>query len=113
MLHQRTHPNLDVPGCFSCRIATVNVAPSATPSRHPEAASVKAREERWAKDLPAYKRLRQNGLQPRSTEGAARLEALAESPAQVELGLVNVPQSHRSQVDELPVASAETMGGAA
>lgn len=25
VLHQRTHPGLDVPGCFGCRVASVAV----------------------------------------------------------------------------------------
>jgi hypothetical protein len=31
-------------------------------------------EDRWAVDLPAYKRMRMNGMQPPQTEGAAALE---------------------------------------
>lgn len=34
--------------------------------------------------MPAYKRLRQEGLQPRSIDGAARLESTATTEAQVE-----------------------------
>lgn len=34
--------------------------------------------------MPAYKRLRQEGLQPRSIDGAARLESTAKTEAQVE-----------------------------
>jgi hypothetical protein len=96
-----------VPGCWACKVASVNLAPSAMPSRAPEAADVKAREARWEKDRPAYKRLRENGQQPRCIDGCAELEAKAVSPADIELGLTNVPASHRSQVDDVVALNRE------
>jgi len=36
------------------------------------------------KDVEAYRRLRKNGLQPKSVKGAARLEARADSKWEVE-----------------------------
>jgi hypothetical protein len=47
-------------------------------------AETNQRAKNWDKDMPAYKRLRQNGLQPRNIDGAAALEARAETAAQVE-----------------------------
>jgi hypothetical protein len=46
----------------------------------------KAREKRLERDLPAYKRLRQDGLHPRSVKGSARLEATANSSTMIERG---------------------------
>ena len=39
------------------------------------------------KDVAAYKRLRKDGLQPKSTKGAARLEQTASSRWEVETGM--------------------------
>jgi hypothetical protein len=38
--------------------------------------------------MPAYKRLRQDGLQPKTIEGAANLEKKAKEAWQVETGMV-------------------------
>jgi len=46
------------------------------------------RERRLARDLDAYRRLRREGLQPPSTDGAARLEAEAVTKAEIETGVV-------------------------
>lgn len=87
MLHARTHP-VPVDGCYGCKLMQVSIAPSAMPFRHPEAAGSVAMEGRWDKDMPAYKRLRRDGLQPPHIDGCAELEAKAETPTQVQTGLV-------------------------
>jgi hypothetical protein len=87
MLHARIHPTLDVPGCFGCRVASVSFAPSAMPSRHAQAVEANEREARWNRDLPAYKRLVESGLQPRQIDGAHRLEATATERHQIEGGI--------------------------
>jgi putative FmdB family regulatory protein len=38
---------------------------------------VNAVERQWDRDMPAYKRLRDSGIQPRGIDGADRLEATA------------------------------------
>lgn len=43
-------------------------------------------ESRWAKDMPAYQRLRANGLQPPHIEGCAKLESTANSQLEIEMG---------------------------
>lgn len=79
--------------CFACRISTVNFSAKATPTRRPEAVATVDRESRWDADMPAYRRLRANGLQPRSIDGAARLEAKASDQMEVEYGnLLTKPQ---------------------
>jgi hypothetical protein len=85
--HRETHPTF-IDGCFACRISTVAIAPSATPSRHPEAAFHTQRESRWDKDMGAYKRLRANGVQPPRIDGAAVLESQAAHRSQIEMGQV-------------------------
>lgn len=87
ILHQRTHPNLDVADCFGCRAASVAVAASATPTRSAgtaRAAQVNATEKQWARDMDAYARLRRDGLQPVQIDGCARVEKQAEHRVQIE-----------------------------
>ena len=88
MKHRETHPELNVEGCFACRIAGVAFASSAMPSRRNHAASVNATEKRWSKDMDAYKRLRRDGLQPASVDGASNLEKKAEHRSQIETGIL-------------------------
>jgi hypothetical protein len=86
--HRETHPNLDVEGCFGCRIANVRVAPNHTTTGGERAAQINATEARWQKDMPAYKRLRADGLQPKTVDGAANVEKKAKEAWQVETGMV-------------------------
>lgn len=87
--HQETHPTLDVEGCFGCKIAGLSVAASATPSRKggARAATINKKDKVLEKDLDAYKRLRQEGMQPPSIDGSAIAEKRAEHKWQVETGL--------------------------
>ena len=90
-----------VDGCFACKIRSINIAPSATPSRRggSEAATNKATEQRWEQDHPAYRRLRANGLQPRSLDGAAELESRAVDRFEIEMGHL-VPKEQHAEVRE-------------
>lgn len=81
MIHRQTHPDLDVEGCFACKIANTSIAGSALGNA--DSAARNLIEKHWSKDHDAYKRLRANGVQPRSSEGAARLEATANTVADV------------------------------
>ena len=84
MKHQETHPNLDVEGCFGCRVAGVSFGSNSTTSRGAKVAEINQRAKNWDKDMPAYKRLRQQGYQPKNIDGAAKLEATASTVAEVE-----------------------------
>jgi hypothetical protein len=84
MKHAERHPSLDVEGCFGCKVAGVSFGSNSTTTRGAVVAETNQRAKNWDKDMPAYKRLRQNGLQPRNIDGAAALEARAETAAQVE-----------------------------
>lgn len=78
-------------GCcdtFAEHIRSISIAPSAMPSRHAHAAAAKQAGKEWEKDLPAYKRLVEAGLQPKSTAGTHVLEAKAALPVEVETGIV-------------------------
>lgn len=82
--HREVHPNLDVDGCFGCKVAGVRMGSNSTTTRGARVSEVNNRARRWDKDMPAYKRLRQQGYQPRNIDGCARLEATASTAAQIE-----------------------------
>ncbi len=89
MKHQEKHPSLDVPGCFGCKVASVTFPASVTPTRSAGASHAKwvnDTEAQWHKDMPAYKRLVQDGLQPPKIDGCAELEQRATSRTQIEAG---------------------------
>jgi hypothetical protein len=88
MKHQETHPNLDVEGCFGCRVSGVRMGMNTTTTRGAKVAEVNTTERNWNKDMPAYKRLRANGLQPKKIDGAARVEKRAQEGWQVETGIL-------------------------
>lgn len=87
--HQEKHPDLDVEGCFGCKVAGVSFGANASTTQGAKVAEINQRAKNWDKDMPAYKRLRQNGLQPKSIDGAAAVESRATTAAQVE-GRVDV-----------------------
>ena len=88
--HQETHPNLDVEGCFGCKIAYVGIVADAITSRGCKArvAKINYKDRVLDKDLDAYQRLRRNGVQPRKIDGAAKVEKRAEEKWQVETGIL-------------------------
>lgn len=88
MLHQRTHPNLNVEGCFACKVAGVTFGAAAMPTRKPYEHRTIEKERQLDRDLDAYHRLRLDGVQPGKIDGSARVEAKAEEVYQVETGLV-------------------------
>ena len=88
MKHRETHPNLDVEGCFGCRIAHFNVSAEALPTRKPGSKRIIEKERVLHKDLDAYHRLRQDGQQPKRIDGAAIVEKRAEENWQVATGIV-------------------------
>jgi hypothetical protein len=86
-LHQRTHPQ-HVDGCYACKLTAVNIAPSVMSSSRggARAAQVKATEKQWDKDMAAYKRMRDDGLQPHDLDGAAAWEQSDASKFEIEAG---------------------------
>lgn len=57
-----------------------------------EANATRQMSKAWEKDLPAYKRLRDDGLRPAATEGAAELERRATCEEHVTTGLTHVSE---------------------
>ena len=88
MKHRETHPNLDVENCFGCRITGVAFAASSMPSRKIDNNRIEATERQWSKDMDAYKRLKQDGLQPAKIDGAREIEQKADHPSQVVTGIL-------------------------
>lgn len=62
------------------------LALAATPSRSKDAHATVAREQRWDKDMPAYRDLRRQGTQPPRIDGCAELAARAETRTEIEDG---------------------------
>lgn len=79
---------------------SITISASATPTRKVEVARIDAKERQWDRDMPAYKRLRKEGLQPKSIDGSAKFEQRAETAGEVESGtLLNKRQ--RKQLREV------------
>ena len=74
------------PDCFGCKIQTISIAGSAMPTRS-EAGRVEAETTRMHADVAAYKRLRKDGLQPKTVKGSAKLEKTAGSKWEIETGM--------------------------
>lgn len=79
--HTRIHPEY-VEGCFGCKVATVFVGSVSDVVRETSAMA-----RRWDKDMPAYKRLRADGHQPRRIDGCHELEATAKDPITIATGI--------------------------
>jgi len=73
------------PDCFGCKIQSVSLAPSATPTRS-NAGVINFETKKSHADVAAYKRLRKDGVQPKSVKGSAELEARATSKWEIETG---------------------------
>jgi hypothetical protein len=54
---------------------------------------VTEKERKWELDMPAYKRLRQNGLQPKKIDGSYVIERSAKDAREVELGRPLSPET--------------------
>lgn len=65
-LHRRTHPT-EVIGCWGCKALTVQFGSI-------EGSVMRQRDRTFDADQEAYRRLRRDGLQPHSPEGAADVE---------------------------------------
>lgn len=83
MKHREVHPT-DVEGCFGCKVLGVRMGANTTTSRGARVEEINQRERGWNRDMPAYKRLRKQGLQPRQIDGAAVLEKHANERWQIE-----------------------------
>lgn len=77
--------------CFARKLRTVQFGgPKAPQSRM---------EDRWDRDMPAYQRLRNSGLQPPKIDGCYQLEQRAHSQLEIEMGHL-IDRSIMPQVTE-------------
>lgn len=84
-IHQRqVHPTY-VDDCFMCKVSSVQLS-TGDANSDPKYKEVAAREKRWDRDMPAYKRLRDQGLQPKQIDGSADLERDASTRFEIESG---------------------------
>jgi len=95
---------MDCGRCFKCRegtgcIRAVSFAPSAMPNRHPGAVAGVAKDKTWEADMPAYQRLRRNGVQPKRIDDSAALETRANDQFEVEMAQI-IPKHLKSQVKD-------------
>lgn len=101
------------PNCYPCKLASVSFAASAMPTRHPEAARTAVSDKKLDADLAAYRRLRRNGEQPRSTRGAAELESRASEHFEIATGRPIADPTLRRHAkaifEEMPRPSAKPM----
>lgn len=91
-LHARTHPGLDVPGCFGCKAAGIDFSAGATPFRKASTVHKVDDDKRVERDGAAYRRLVKEGLQPPRVwsdgklPGAAQIEQHARTADEVTVG---------------------------
>lgn len=85
-LHARTHPSLNVEGCFGCKVTGIQVSADAMPFRKARTAGANRDERQAHKDHAAYRRLRKEGLQPPTFVGAHMMERDSRTKDEVEAG---------------------------
>ena len=86
--------------CFRCKALTISISAHALETKGKPVVAIDKKEGGWKVDIPAYRRLRKQGLQPKSIDGSARIEARAETKAEVELGKIIEDKGLRDSVDE-------------
>lgn len=88
-IHADTVREIPCPECSRVAVlhlASPAIAADALPNKLHGVRATNATEARWDKDMPAYKRLRRDGLQPKHIDGSAAAEARAEHPLEIEMG---------------------------
>ena len=93
--------------CFGCKVASISIPASAMPTRKGSTGDQVAHEKRLERDLPAYARLRKEGLQPKSTVGAGDIEAGARSRFEVESGRLISDDKIVSKIDQVQAQMKE------
>ena len=84
--------NLQTYDCDVCGVeaslvfSSPAIAADALPNKKHGVRAIDATERGWDKDMPAYKRLREQGYQPRHVDGAAMAEAEANHPLEIAMG---------------------------
>jgi putative FmdB family regulatory protein len=77
-----------------------NISATAMPNRGRAVVSVDETERRWDRDHAAYKRLVRDGCQPKALDGAADLEAKANSRLEIRRGRLYDNQALKEAADQ-------------
>lgn len=77
-----------------------HLAAAATPNRTSGVVAANNREVQWSRDRDAYKRLRDDGLQPPTVSDCAELESLARTRAEVETKTIYETKHPDARVNE-------------
>ena len=94
--HSQDHRQ-PVEGCYLCKLRSVSISPAAMPTRQDVRYSATDNLEKgWQKDIPAYKRLVADGLQPARVDGCAEIEAQAKTKTEVEEGTIYTPEQRKT-----------------
>ena len=86
-------------GCFKRKLRTIQFSNVEPPTE-------RVIEKRMDRDLPAYARLRAQGLQPRTTRHCAELETRAQSQVEIEMGKLIAPDLLRKHGSEIAEGTA-------
>lgn len=102
---ERTHPQY-VDGCFGCKVSTLQLATE--PTNDTRRAQYRG-QHKWAAefhngDREAYRRLRQDGVQPPTISGSAHLEKHADTEFEIATGAIT---PHRKQLAEALRAASD------
>ena len=77
------HPDSE---CFGCKVEGFGIGAKVLVTRNPGLVDRKQTEKEYSANLPAYKRMKKEGLQPKRFTDAAKVEARAVSKFEIESG---------------------------
>lgn len=97
--------------CWKCRegtgcIRAVSFAPTAMPTRYPEATRIVDKDKQWDRDMGAYKRIRANGVQPPRIDDCAELESKATDQFEIEEAKIVPKHLHSTVKEGMAIAQA-------
>lgn len=87
--------------------AGVNIAPSALEVKGAQARMTTEMEARWGVDMPAYKRMRHRGIQPKQIDGSAALENTVNDQLDVDMKHLTPPGMTRQGMRDAMVEGKE------
>lgn len=114
--HEETFPIGTAPSATGCDCgktavlvigAGVNIAPSALEARGAQARMTNEMEARWQKDMPAYKRMRNRGMQPKQIDGSADLENTVNDQLDIDMKDLTPPGMTRQGMRDAMVEGKE------
>lgn len=101
---------------FNCNLCGTNaklvfsspaISADALPNKLHGVRAIDKTERAWDKDMPAYKRLREDGYQPKGVDGASMVETQAQHPLEIEMGR---PLGKEKDIRRAQEISSELLG---